>query len=52
MSLAARTHRWRSHTPLNGAGVVVEVGVAAARRAPEHELLIVRIILGEEGIER
>src|SRR5262249_26291775 len=37
---------------LDVAGVGVEVGVAATRRAPEHELLVVRVVLGEQGIER
>ena len=38
-------------TPLHPAGVVVEVRVAATRGAPQHQSLIIRVILGEESVK-
>ena len=38
--------------PLGGAGVGVEVGVAAAHGAPVEQALIVRVLLGEHAVQR
>ena len=38
--------------PLGGAGVVVEVGVAAAYGAPVEQVLILRVLFGEHPVQR
>ena len=38
--------------PLGGAGVGVEVGVAAAHGAPVKEALIIRVLFGEHPVQR
>ena len=42
----------KAAAPLSGAGVGVEVGVAAAHGAPVEDALIIRILFGEHPVQR
>src|SRR6516225_6992105 len=42
----------KPHPPLNIAGVVVEVGIAVAYRAPVEDILILGVLLGEHSVQR